>query len=81
MVIGTLQREFKVLTLRRKFSELDYQIEEETGKLLVEGKEIGLVYFRTGYQEEQYDIQGKDYWGLRYDLERSLAIKLPSIDT
>lgn len=49
MVIGTLQRDFGVLTLRRKFSELEYEIEEESGILKVEGKEIGLVYYRTGY--------------------------------
>jgi len=43
--------------------------------------EIALVYFRVGYQEQHYSDGDLDFWGLRYDLERSLAVKLPSIDT
>ena len=49
--------------------------------LHVRGKEIGLVYFRTGYQINQYDcIGGLDGWKVRAALENSMAIKCPSID-
>lgn len=49
IVIATLQREYSVKALRRKFSELEYEIDPNSKHLLVEGKEVGLVYYRTGY--------------------------------
>jgi glutathione synthase len=45
---------------------------------MVNGKEIGIVYYRTGYQEEQY-IDERD-WNVREQIELSMAIKCPSID-
>lgn len=54
------------------------QIEPMTNKLFVKEKEIGIVYFRTGYQYEQYTSEAD--WKVREDLECSMAIKCPSID-
>ena len=46
--------------------------------LTIDGKEIGFVYYRTGYQEEQYADQID--WDARKMLELSQAVKCPSID-
>ena len=61
------------------------QIDQTSKKLTVEGKEIGFVYYRTGYQADHYMIEGSDQWDeqkwqTREMLECSLAIKCPSID-
>lgn len=82
-VVATLLREFKVRTLRRKFKEVlnSYKLDQDSGKLFVDGKEIALVYFRAGYQEEHYTDAETSFWDLKFDIEQSTAVKLPSIDT
>ena len=53
--------------------------DEKTGALFIDGtREIGLVYYRTGYQEEQY--ANDEAWQARTLMECSQAIKCPSID-
>ena len=53
--------------------------DEITGALYIDGSlEIALVYYRTGYQVEQYVNESS--WEARKTLECSLAIKCPSID-
>ena len=42
------------------------------------GNEIGFVYYRSGYQAEQYTSE--EDWEARKVLELSQAIKCPSID-
>ena len=51
---------------------------EDSHVLLINGKEIGFVYYRSGYQVEQYTSEND--WKARTILEVSQAIKCPSID-
>lgn len=52
--------------------------DEESHVLKIRGQEIGFVYYRSGYQVEQYSSE--DDWKTREALELSQAIKCPSID-
>ncbi|KAL5967518.1 Glutathione synthetase, partial [Taenia solium] len=68
--------------LRRTFAELAesagrVNVEEATGRLFVDGHEIALIYYRTGYAPSQFD---EETWRTKLRLERSFAIKCPSID-
>jgi hypothetical protein len=51
--------------------------------LIVQGYTIGLVYYRTGYSEEQYNdetgVWCADKWRAREMLENSFAVKCPSV--
>uniref|UniRef100_A0A023GMR6 Glutathione synthetase n=1 Tax=Amblyomma triste TaxID=251400 RepID=A0A023GMR6_AMBTT len=60
--------------MRRKFSELHHCTIKE-GKLFVDGIEIAVVYYRTGYAPDQMDEKA---WEVRLRMELSLAIKCPS---
>ena len=42
-----------------------------------DGKEVAVVYYRTGYSPEEYN--GDRDWQVRLDIERSKAIKCPSV--
>ena len=88
-----LQKEHKVRSMRRTFAELTKQakIDPKTKILTVDGREIGFVYYRTGYQINHYqkdnEKQGtneremdESKWEMRTLLECSMAIKCPSID-
>lgn len=47
--------------------------------LIINGEEVGLVYFRAGYSPEDYENETD--WQARLLIERSLAIKSPNIQT
>ena len=53
-------------------------IDKDTHILTIRGEEIGFVYYRSGYQVEQYPTANE--WEARTTLELSQAIKCPSID-
>ncbi len=42
-----------------------------------DGKEVAVVYFRSGYSPDQYPTDQE--WDVRLLLERSRALKCPSI--
>lgn len=72
---------YKVRSLRMTLAQVAKRVtrNEETGAISVDGKlEIALVYYRTGYQVEQYANEAA--WAARTVLECSRAIKCPSID-
>lgn len=46
-------------------------------KFLIDGKEVAVVYYRSGYSPDQYHTNKE--WKTRLMLERSKAIKCPSI--
>ena len=88
-----LQTNHNVRSMRRTFKELSInaKIDPKTKILTVEGREIGFVYYRTGYQLNHYqkenERQGTEEgewdeskWQIRTLLECSMAIKCPSID-
>lgn len=47
----------KVYSMRATFAEIakEAQVHEASNALFFRGKEIGLVYYRTGYSVEQYE--------------------------
>lgn len=77
-----------VLSMRATFAEIAKEacVEETSNALFFRGKEIGLVYYRTGYSVEQYESTEAeagdkvDKWKAREMLEFSMPVKLPSID-
>lgn len=79
---ATLQIKFGVFTMRATLLEVGQNMKIDNNLLYFKGHEIGLVYFRTGYQMEQYDTGSKDIdgWHVRTLIENSMAIKCPSID-
>lgn len=74
-----LQLQTGIKSMRVTFKDvLENQQMDENNVLRVFGKEIGFVYYRTGYQVEQYANEGD--WQARTLLELSQAVKCPSID-
>lgn len=49
----------------------------EQGELVMDGKVISVVYFRAGYEPAQYPTENE--WDARLMIERSMAIKCPTI--
>ena len=66
--------------MRLNFGEINklMDFDRKTHILKIMGKEIGFVYYRSGYQEEQYTSEND--WHAREILELSQAIKCPSIN-
>ena len=62
----------KTLTEVAKQGKLD-----DEKRLIVDGQEVAVVYFRCGYSPDQYFTDKE--WDARIMIERSLAIKSPSI--
>nr|CDS27752.1 glutathione synthetase [Hymenolepis microstoma] len=52
-------------------------VESETGRLIVDGHEVGIIYYRTGYAPDHFN---EEAWKTKLRLERSLAVKCPSVD-
>ncbi|CAI9580594.1 unnamed protein product, partial [Staurois parvus] len=51
---------------------------DEKKRLYVDGYEVAVAYFRTGYMPQDYNEQG---WEARLMMERSVAVKCPDIAT
>lgn len=74
--------------MRATFAQIacETKVDEQSNALFFRGKEIGLVYYRTGYSVEQYVSNEEqraheiDKWKVREMLETTMPIKLPSID-
>lgn len=66
--------------VRRRFVDLPELITLGPNKELILGdsKEIGVVYYRYGYDPTNYNF--REAWDVRLTLERSRAIKCPSIN-
>mmetsp|Transcript_62445 Transcript_62445/g.115970 ORF Transcript_62445/g.115970 Transcript_62445/m.115970 type:complete len:540 (-) Transcript_62445:77-1696(-) len=78
-----LWEKFKVPMVRKTLRELHEEavMDASTGRLLLskgQGPEVSTVYFRAGYGPEEYE--SPEACEARLLLERSLAIKCPSID-
>jgi len=67
-----------VKVIRRSHSQLIAAASlDERGCLIVDGHEVALVYFRSGYSPAHYPSEKA--WAVRLLIERSRAIKSPSI--
>lgn len=76
-----LWEEHGVPAVRKSLAELrrEAAVDSSTGRLrLADGTEISVVYFRAGYSPDDYPTEAE--WEARELLERSLAIKCPSVD-
>merc|ERR1712156_1032263 len=65
--------------MRKNLTEIAEQgkLVGDDSRLFVDGQEVAVVYFRCGYTPDQYPSEVE--WSARLMLERSLAIKCPSI--
>ncbi|XP_053705678.1 glutathione synthetase-like [Synchiropus splendidus] len=66
--------------MRRRFNDVSKSgFLDHNKRLLVEDKEVAVLYFRNGYNPENYTSE-KD-WEARLMMERSRAVKCPDIST
>ncbi|XP_053403440.1 glutathione synthetase-like isoform X3 [Mercenaria mercenaria] len=71
-----LDRSIKVIY--RTFPQLIIQMSfGENRKLIVDGAEVAVVYYRYGYEPKHYPTDAE--FQLRLDMERSRAIKCPTV--
>lgn len=75
-----LFEQHNVPVVRKTLSEVHAEATmDASGRLrLAQGQEVSVVYFRAGYTPEDYHSDAT--WEARLLLERSLAIKCPSVD-
>ncbi|XP_037085295.1 glutathione synthetase-like isoform X2 [Pollicipes pollicipes] len=67
-----------IRVIRRSFAQLLSQASlGESRALIVDGHEVAVVYYRVGYSPDHYPSERE--WQLRLLIERSRAIKSPSI--
>ncbi|XP_036961396.1 glutathione synthetase-like isoform X4 [Acanthopagrus latus] len=65
--------------IRRKFEEVSRRGSlDDDKKLFIDGLEVAVVYYRTGYMPEHYTEKA---WDARLMMERSMAVKCPDIGT
>jgi hypothetical protein len=84
-----LMQKHQYFSMRATFSEIarEAAVDPVTNILYFRGKEIGLIYYRAGFDSIHYDVtkpediaQGVDFWKVREMLELAMPIKLPSVD-
>eukprot|EP00092_Neocalanus_flemingeri_P109192 GFUD01140311.1.p1 GENE.GFUD01140311.1~~GFUD01140311.1.p1 ORF type:complete len:481 (-),score=153.63 GFUD01140311.1:166-1608(-) len=69
----------EVFVIRKTLTELATRAQLSQDKSLwIDGHEVGVVYMRCGYHPDQYPTEKE--WEARLLMERSLAIKCPSIN-
>lgn len=69
-----------IFTIRRTFEDLCARASlDQDKRLIIDGMEVAVVYFRHGYVPHQYKSQQE--WDMRLMLERCHAIKCPDIGT
>lgn len=73
-----LSQQHGITVLRRSLGQLALTASIElSGQLCVDGIEISLVYFRSGYDPKHYPTPKE--WEARHLLERSRSVKCPSL--
>ncbi|KAM9786202.1 glutathione synthetase [Neosynchiropus ocellatus] len=69
-----------ITVIRRRFSQVSESgFLDKDRRLFVEGKEVAVLYFRNGYDPENYSSEQD--WEARLMMERSRAVKCPDIST
>jgi glutathione synthase len=73
-----LKEKHNITTVRKTLAEIHEQAELlPDGTLLVDGETVAVVYFRAGYAPADYHSESE--WSARELMEKSRAIKCPSI--
>ncbi|XP_069077170.1 glutathione synthetase-like [Pleurodeles waltl] len=68
-----------ILVIHRKFKDVSERASlDKDRRLYIDGHEVAVAYFRTGYLPEDYSEQG---WEARLLMERSRAVKCPDVAT
>ncbi|XP_075033575.1 glutathione synthetase [Mixophyes fleayi] len=68
-----------IKVIRRRLTDVQERgTLDENKHLYVDGYEVAVAYFRTGYMPQDYNEQG---WEARLMMERSTAVKCPDIAT
>ena len=70
-----LVRDYRLTVIRRSLGKINPQLLEN--HLFVDGLEVPLVYFRSGYDPKHYP-SGKE-WEVRELIEKSRAVKCPTV--
>merc|ERR1712066_320235 len=69
----------EVFVIRKTLTDLAHRGSlTEDKRLMIDGVEVGVIYMRCGYHPDQYPTQAE--WDARLMMERSLAVKSPSIN-
>lgn len=69
-----------VSTIRRTFEDVcERGSLDQDKRLMIDGLEVAVVYFRNGYVPQQY--KSSQHWDTRLMMERSRAVKCPDIGT
>ncbi|XP_066558541.1 glutathione synthetase isoform X2 [Amia ocellicauda] len=71
--------EQNITIIRRDFNDVSKRASlDQNKRLFIDGKEVAIVYFRSGLMPQDYTEQG---WEARLMMERSRAVKCPDIST
>lgn len=74
--LNSLRPDIRVI--RKNFPQLvDSAQLGSNNELMIDSKEVAVVYFRYGYSPDHYPSE--EFWNMRLKLEKSRAIKCPSI--
>lgn len=75
---GVIQLDPTIKIVRAFWSDLknDSRVTDD-GKFYLGDKEVAVIYLRDGYSPHQYN---EENWKIRFDMERSKAIKCPSVN-
>ena len=77
LLAWALWREHSIPTLRRTLAEVHAEaVMDAHGRLRIDGRVIGLAYFRAGYSPTHFISEHE--WAALLTLERSMAVKCPS---
>ncbi|XP_029470116.1 glutathione synthetase [Rhinatrema bivittatum] len=69
----------KIPVIRRTFCDVSKRASlDKDRRLYMDGQEVAVAYFRTGYMPQDYGAKG---WEARLLMERSQAVKCPDIAT
>eukprot|EP01006_Ploeotia_vitrea_P029541 TRINITY_DN62065_c0_g1_i1.p1 TRINITY_DN62065_c0_g1~~TRINITY_DN62065_c0_g1_i1.p1 ORF type:complete len:490 (+),score=36.54 TRINITY_DN62065_c0_g1_i1:32-1471(+) len=82
MLENTLWEEFEVKAVRMSLDDLskNAKLDEDKNLVLNNGKIGVVIYFRSGYGPKDFSLDPERLWAARLTVERSTAIKCPSID-
>lgn len=78
LIIDTLKDVHSITTIYARFDQVNENCKLVGGKLFYGDKEVALVYYRYGYDSDQYTSD--EHWKAREILEISQAVKCPSVD-
>ncbi|KAL0658516.1 hypothetical protein Bca4012_079101 [Brassica carinata] len=75
---SVLREKHNIVTIRKSLAEVETEGSvQDDGTLIVDGQEVSVVYYRSGYTPRDYPSESE--WNARLLIEQSSAVKCPSI--